>query len=103
MRKFFLVGLVVAMAVAVAALAAEMPGKITIKDCAASAATVAVEKCGSCHIKSEKAETPACSGKKMTDNPYHIGCVACHKETKKADAATKAPTACTGCHLKAGA
>ncbi|MBK7670929.1 MAG: cytochrome c3 family protein [bacterium] len=135
MRKFFLVGLVVAMAVAVAALAAEMPGKITIKDCAdtktpvvfdhaahvkaakdcvtchhtqkdltaASAATVAVDKCGKCHMTPEKAETPACSGKKMTDNPYHIGCVACHKEAKKADAATKAPTACTGCHPKAGA
>jgi hypothetical protein len=99
MRKFFLVGLVVAMVVAVAAMAAEMPGKITIKDCAdtktpvtfdhaahvkvakdcvkchhtqkdltaANAATVAIEKCGKCHIKPEKPETPACSGKKPTD------------------------------------
>ena len=49
------------------------------------------------------AEKVVLTGKKMTDNPYHIGCVGCHKEAKKADAATKAPTACTGCHPKAGA
>ncbi|MBK8166648.1 MAG: cytochrome c3 family protein [bacterium] len=135
MRKFFLVGLVAALAVAVAAMAAEMPGKITIKDCAdtktpvtfdhaahvkaakdcvtchhtqkdltaENGTTLAVEKCGKCHIKPEKAETPACSGKKMTDNPYHIGCVSCHKETKAAKADTKAPTTCVGCHPKAGA
>ena len=135
MRKFFLVGLAVAMAVAVAAMAAEMPAKITIKDCAdtktpvtfdhaahvkiakdcvkchhtqkdltaESAATVAVDKCGKCHLKPEKPETPACSGKKPTDNPYHIGCIGCHKEAIAADAASKAPKMCTGCHPKAGA
>lgn len=135
MRKFFLVGLVAALAVAAVAMAAEMPGKITIKDCvdtktavtfdhaahvkvakdcvtchhtqkdltAANGTTLAIEKCSSCHNKPEKAETPSCSGKKMTDNSYHISCVPCHKEAKKADAASKAPTTCVGCHPKAGA
>lgn len=135
MRKFFLVGLVAALVVAVAAMAAEMPGKIVIKDCAdtktpvefdhaahvkaakdcvtchhtqkdltaETAATVAVDKCGKCHMTPEKAETPKCSGKTMKDNPYHIGCVSCHKEAKAAKADSKAPTACTGCHPKAGA
>lgn len=132
MRKFFLVGLMAAMAVAVVALAAEMPEKVTIKDCAATkgavefphkahqavvkdctkchhtekdltaenVATKTVAKCGSCHIKPEKAETPTCAGKTMKDNPYHIGCVGCHKEAKAAKADTKAPTTCTGCHPK---
>ena len=132
MRKFFLAGLVAVMAVAVVALAAEMPEKVTIKDCATTkgavefphkahvdavkdcvkchhtqkgltaetAKTTAVDKCGKCHIKPEKAETPACAGKTMKDNPYHIGCVGCHKETKAAKADTKAPTVCTGCHAK---
>jgi len=135
MRKFFLVALVAALAVAVAALAAEMPGKITIKDCAdtktpvtfdhaahvkvakdcvgchhtqkdltaETAATIKVETCGSCHIKPEKPETPACSGKKMTDNPYHISCIPCHKDANKAAGNTKAPDKCAGCHPKAGA
>jgi hypothetical protein len=130
MRKFFLAGLIAVMALAVAALAADMPEKVTIKDCAATkgavefphkahltvvkdctkchhtekgltAETVAkatVAKCGSCHVKPEKAETPACAGKTMKDNPYHIGCVGCHKETLAAKADTKAPTKCAGCH-----
>lgn len=133
MRKLFLVGLIAVMALAAAALAADMPEKVTIKDCAATkaavefnhkahvatgaacikchhtsegltaekVATMTVAKCGSCHIKPEKAETPACAGKTMKDNPYHIGCISCHKEAKLAKADTKAPTACTGCHPKA--
>lgn len=135
MRKFFLVGLVAAMVVAVAAMAAEMPGKIVIKDCAdtktpvefdhaahvklakdcvtchhtqkdltaETAATVAVDKCGKCHMTPEKAETPKCSGKTPKDNPYHLGCIPCHKEAKAAKADSKAPTSCTACHPKAGA
>ena len=135
MRKFFLVGLMAAMAVAVVALAAEMPEKVTIKDCAATktpvefnhkahvaaakdcmtchhtekeltaenVATKTVAKCGSCHIKPEKAETPTCADKTMTKNVYHIGCVGCHKEVLAAKADSKAPKACTGCHPKAGA
>ena len=135
MRKFFLVGLIATMAVAVAALAAEMPGKITIKDCAdtktpvtfdhaahvkaakdcvtchhtqkdltaANGTTLAVDKCGKCHLKPEKPETPTCAGKKPTDNPYHIGCIGCHKEVLAAKADSKAPKMCTGCHPKAGA
>ena len=133
MRKFFLVGLIAVMAVAVAALAAEMPEKVTLKDCAdtktpvefnhkahvatgaacikchhttegLTAETVAkatVAKCGSCHVKPEKAETPMCSGKKPTDNPYHIVCITCHKEAIAAKADSKAPKLCTGCHPKA--
>lgn len=133
MRKFSLVAVIVVMAVAVAALAAEMPAKVTLKDCAATktpvefdhkahvatgaacvkchhtnegltaenVAAATVAKCGSCHTKPEKAETPMCSGKTMKDNPFHIGCVGCHKEAKAAKADSKAPTACTGCHPKA--
>ncbi len=130
MRKFILVGLVAAMVLAVAAMAAEIPAKVTIKDCAATkgtvefdhkahltrakdcvtchhtmkdmtaenAATKTVEKCGVCHAKPEKATTPLCSSMKMTDNPFHMVCNKCHKETKAAKADTKAPTMCNGCH-----
>ncbi len=128
MRKFFLAGLLAVMAVAVVALAAEMPEKITLKDCANTKApvefnhkahvaavkdcvkchhtqkdlkaesTIAVDKCGKCHLKPEKPETPTCAGKTMKDNVYHVGCVACHKEAVAAKADSKAPTKCVGCH-----
>lgn len=135
MRKFILAGLVAAMVVAVAAMAAEIPEKVTIKDCAATkgavefphkahidakiscdkchhtqkgltaeaAKTTAVDKCSKCHVTPEKATTPKCADKTMTANPFHMSCVACHKETKAAKADTKAPTMCTGCHAKTGA
>jgi hypothetical protein len=135
MRKVILVGLIAAMVVAVAAMAAEMPAKVTIKECATTkgavefdhklhvarakacvdchhtmkdltaenVGTMAVESCGKCHIKPEKATTPTCGGKTPKDNAYHLGCIPCHKEAKAAKADSKAPTMCTGCHAKTGA
>lgn len=109
---------------------AAMPDKVTIDDCVAKKAAVAfphaehakahecktchhtqpaltatstekVEACGTCHVAPEKAETPKCSEMSATKNPFHMSCVACHKEelAKKAD--TKAPTKCDQCHPKA--
>lgn len=60
-----------------------------------------VQPCSSCHTEPAEAGTPKCSEMSMTKNPFHITCVGCHKETKKADAETKAPTTCKGCHVKA--
>ena len=65
-----------------------------------TAADMEVASCGSCHIEPEKAETPLCSEKSLKKNPYHISCVGCHKETKKENADTTAPTKCTDCHPK---
>ena len=110
--------------------AATPPDKVTIDDCVAKKSAVAfphaehakahecktchhtqpaltatstekVEACGTCHVAPEKAETPKCSEMSATRNPFHMSCVACHKEelAKKAD--TKAPTKCDQCHPKA--
>jgi hypothetical protein len=111
--------------------AATPPEKVTIDDCVAKKAAVEfphgahvkaiaecktchhtqpaltatsgekVETCGSCHVTPEKAETPKCSEMSATKNPFHMACVACHKEelAKKPD--TKAPTKCDQCHPKA--
>ena len=111
--------------------AATAPEKVTIDDCVAKKAAVEfphgahvkaiaecktchhtqpaltatsgekVETCGSCHVTPEKAETPKCSEMSATKNPFHMACVACHKEelAKKPD--TKAPTKCDQCHPKA--
>ena len=111
--------------------AAPPPEKVTIDDCVAKKAAVEfphgahvkaiaecktchhtqpaltatsgekVETCGSCHVTPEKAETPKCSEMSATKNPFHMACVACHKEelAKKPD--TKAPTKCDQCHPKA--
>ena len=46
---------------------------------AETAATMDVATCGSCHIDPEKAETPKCSEMSAKKNPYHIGCIDCHK------------------------
>jgi hypothetical protein len=59
------------------------------------------EKCSSCHLEPEDAATPKCSEMSMSKNPYHKACVACHKDAVKADAESKAPTKCAGCHPKA--
>ncbi len=64
--------------------------------------TVEVQACATCHHNPEKADTPDCTQMSMTKNPYHMVCLTCHKETKAKDANTKAPTACTGCHVAAG-
>ncbi len=110
--------------------AATPPDKVSIDDCVAKKTAVAfphgehakahecktchhtqpaltatstekVEACGTCHVAPEKAETPKCSEMSATKNPFHMSCVACHKEelAKKAD--TKAPTKCDQCHPKA--
>jgi class III cytochrome C family protein len=60
----------------------------------ADAEKVDVKKCSQCHLKPEKATTPSMAEMSPTKNPFHIRCVACHKEQKKG------PTACTGCHKK---
>jgi hypothetical protein len=62
----------------------------------AATATTEVATCASCHMTPEKAETPKISEMSMTKNPYHIGCIKCHKDSKNA----KAPTKCTDCHKK---
>jgi len=68
---------------------------------AETATATEVQKCGSCHTKPEKAETPKCAEMSLTKNPFHIACINCHKEQVKKDAATKAPTKCQDCHPKA--
>lgn len=114
----------------VAVPASQAPDKVTIDDCVAKKAAVAfphgehaktiacatchhtqqdlkagaaveVQTCGSCHTTPEKAETPKCSEMSMAKNPFHDGCVNCHKEEVKKDAASKAPTKCDQCHPKA--
>ena len=67
---------------------------------AETAADMKVATCASCHVEPEKAETPKCSEKSTKKNPYHIRCLGCHKDTKKENADTKAPTKCTACHPK---
>ncbi|HXV77324.1 MAG TPA: cytochrome c3 family protein [Candidatus Polarisedimenticolaceae bacterium] len=62
---------------------------------------VAVEKCGSCHLEPAEATTPKCSEMSTTKNPYHIGCIDCHKQEAQKNEATKAPTKCFDCHPKA--
>lgn len=68
---------------------------------AETVADMTVETCGSCHIEPEDADTPLCSEKSTKKNPYHINCIGCHKEFKKENAETTAPTKCTACHPKA--
>ncbi len=63
-------------------------------------AEMEVKACGVCHIEPEKAETPMCSKSSKKKNPFHIRCIACHKETLAKDAASKAPTKCKQCHPK---
>jgi hypothetical protein len=67
----------------------------TQKGLAAGAATE-VETCASCHLTPKDAATPKMSEMSMTKNPFHMGCVKCHKDSKNA----KAPTKCTDCHKK---
>lgn len=63
-------------------------------------AAIEVKTCGTCHVTPEAAETPVCSQMSATKNPFHITCVGCHKEEKKKNADTKAPTGCNDCHAK---
>jgi hypothetical protein len=52
-----------------------------------------VKKCSECHLD-PKDKAPSMREMSLTKNPFHIRCIACHKEQKKG------PTACNGCHLK---
>lgn len=54
---------------------------------------VKVVKCSTCHLD-PKGKVPSMREMSLTKNPFHIRCLACHKEQKKG------PTACTGCHVK---
>ena len=116
-------------AVWLTATAADPPENVTIDDCVAKKSAVefphkahvgvtecstchhtqegltatsgdTVEKCGGCHVKPEKAETPACAQMSLSKNPYHISCIKCHKDAVKKDATLKAPTKCDACHPK---
>jgi len=60
-----------------------------------------VKPCGECHVNPEKAETPKCSEMSASKNPFHMKCVACHKEELAKDATKKVPTKCDECHPKA--
>lgn len=52
-----------------------------------------VKKCSACHLD-PKGKVTSMREMAMAKNPFHIRCVACHKEQKKG------PVACTGCHPK---
>ena len=59
-----------------------------------------VETCASCHLEPEEADTPACTEKSLKKNPFHLSCVACHKEKKAEDESLSVPTKCAECHPK---
>ena len=67
---------------------------------AETVADMEVDQCALCHAEPELEETPKCSDKSTKTNPYHILCIKCHKDTKKENAETTAPTKCTACHPK---
>jgi class III cytochrome C family protein len=58
------------------------------------AGTIEVKKCSTCHLD-PKGTVPSMREMAMAKNPFHIRCIACHKEAKKG------PVLCTGCHKKA--
>jgi hypothetical protein len=59
-----------------------------------TAGAASIEKCTSCHLEPEKAETPSCKEMSLTKNAMHLACVSCHKEQ------AKGPTKCADCHKK---
>jgi hypothetical protein len=56
---------------------------------------VDVKKCSTCHLD-PKGNIPSMREMSLSKNPFHIRCIACHKEQKKG------PAVCTGCHKKSG-
>jgi hypothetical protein len=56
--------------------------------------TEKVVKCSTCHLDPKDPKVPGMREMSLTKNPFHIRCIACHKEQKKG------PTACNGCHKK---
>jgi hypothetical protein len=67
---------------------------------AETVADMEVASCASCHLDPEEATTPSCKEKSLKKNPFHVLCVSCHKDAKKENADTKAPTKCNDCHPK---
>lgn len=57
--------------------------------------TTDVKKCSGCHLDPKDPKVPSMREMSLTKNPFHIRCIACHKEQKKG------PTVCTQCHKKA--
>lgn len=53
-----------------------------------------VPTCTSCHLNPKDAATPNMAEMSMKKNPFHMGCVDCHKEK------AKGPTKCADCHKK---
>jgi hypothetical protein len=52
-----------------------------------------VVKCSTCHLD-PKDKAPSMREMSLTKNPFHVRCIACHKEQKKG------PTVCKDCHVK---
>ena len=63
-------------------------------------ADATIEKCASCHAEPEDAATPKCTEMSLSKNPFHSGCINCHKDALKENAEAKAPTKCAECHPK---
>jgi hypothetical protein len=59
-----------------------------------AAAEAKVEKCTTCHLDPEQADTPSMREMGLQKNPFHAGCIDCHKEREKG------PTRCDDCHPK---
>jgi len=59
-----------------------------------------VQKCGDCHMNPEEDGVPDITSASTKKNAFHINCVSCHKDTKKENADTAAPTKCNDCHPK---
>lgn len=52
-----------------------------------------VKKCSGCHLD-PKGAVPSMRAASLKDNPFHVRCISCHKETKQG------PTTCKQCHVK---
>lgn len=51
-----------------------------------------VDSCAVCHLDPKDPKAPSMREMSPTKNPYHIRCIACHKDQKKG------PVSCTACH-----
>jgi hypothetical protein len=61
---------------------------------ASSATEAEVRACATCHLDPEQEETPSMRAMGLKSNPFHAGCIDCHKEREKG------PTQCEECHPK---
>ncbi len=59
-----------------------------------------VETCSGCHVEPEEEDTPDCAERSLKENPFHIRCVGCHKDSKAEDESLSVPTKCAECHPK---